>query len=230
MNGHGVVDRRLLEARQRFLTLADRLAPSGVRHRRPASPISPVCRLLWPGPSCIPSSTTGCLPPPGLLRRRSFEIVLSGHRNKHLGVLAGFGRHSSSARAASAPGSATTSPAGGASRTASDGRPRALCDWKKAKSSGLDGSAMMRWLDDSMMSESISTSVRNAWLLQLRRHRDFPQLARRIAARSKPDDQRVTGKVDDRIDEHRPARLFGRRLLGLHDFRRRRPPHGDGEV
>ena len=116
---------------------------------------------------------------------------------------------SASSTASSITGSASTGA------TLTRGCPRALCDWKKAKSSGLDGSAMMRWLEDSITSERTSTPSESAGCFSsgvtaTSRSLVFVSLAspsRMISG--------ITGEIDDRIDEDRLLRRWRR------DFRRR---------
>lgn len=93
---------------------------------------------------------------------------------------------------------------------AHDRLPRALCDWKNAKSSGLEGSAVIRSLAESIVSlriatESGSNGCFNAGVTST--SRSLALVSRRIA-----HIWRMSGspaRVDDRIDENG--------LLGLGD-------------
>ena len=94
------------------------------------------------------------------------------------------------------------------------GRPRPLWDWKNAKSSGLDGSAMMRSTGGQHFVRQDFHRVGNALLDKFGRQGDLVQLRRYLPCRSETDDQRVAGQIDNGIDEDRPLRC-GRGLAWL---------------
>ena len=144
LHRRGVFDRRLLEGGQGLLAVSDRLAPAGADVGAVLADDAGVLGRRAPECRCLPAAAYPRLPEPRRRRR------LRGRPGRKPAPAPRPILRSSPLREPAAAASSVVVVAAGAG----SGLARALCAWKKAKSSGLDGSAMMRTLDDSIVSDS----------------------------------------------------------------------------